>query len=177
MPRWTKEDLLSHKNVDRLLDRVVQRPKANPEFLSPKPNPEVQRPKSIPTEFKCRTFTVPGLPVGKPRQTQRDKWKARPAVVRYREYCDRIRAASGECSPPDQIEVTAYLPVKQSWSKRRQLMFNGTPHRLRPDADNILKGICDALFTDDSGIWKKTVTKFWCQMDAERTEITVLYHT
>ena len=36
------------------------------------------------------TITVPGVPVPAPRQTQRDRWRVRPAVARYREYRDRI---------------------------------------------------------------------------------------
>lgn len=37
------------------------------------------------------TFTIPGTPVGKPRQTQRDKWAERDCVLRYRAWADRAR--------------------------------------------------------------------------------------
>ena len=34
---------------------------------------------------------IPVTPVSKPRMTQRDKWKKRPCVLRYRAYCDALR--------------------------------------------------------------------------------------
>lgn len=30
-------------------------------------------------------------PVAKPRMTQRDRWKERPRVVKYRRFCDALR--------------------------------------------------------------------------------------
>lgn len=30
-------------------------------------------------------------PIGKPRMTRADKWKKRPAVMRYRAFCDEAR--------------------------------------------------------------------------------------
>jgi uncharacterized cupin superfamily protein len=56
-------------------------------------------------------FTIPGNPVGKPRMTQRDKWAKRPAVLRYREWADRARAAyagSTVCAESGS-NVTAYF--------------------------------------------------------------------
>src|SRR5689334_17701964 len=39
-------------------------------------------------------IVIPGQPIGKPRQTQADKWKQRPCVVQYRLWADRARKAA-----------------------------------------------------------------------------------
>ena len=38
------------------------------------------------------TFTIPGIPIGKPRMTQRDKGKRRPCVGGGGAYMNRERA-------------------------------------------------------------------------------------
>lgn len=52
-------------------------------------------------------FVVPGTPIGKPRMTQRDKWrvgpKARPCVQRYRDWADAIRQAADQVSWPQAL--------------------------------------------------------------------------
>ncbi len=45
--------------------------------------------------------------VGKPRMTQRDKWKKRPCVLRYRAFADELRLKVG---PIDRV------PYCVSWS-------------------------------------------------------------
>lgn len=116
--------------------------------------------------------------MGKPRMTQRDKWQKRPAVLRYREYCDRIRAVAKIQPFMDcyAIEVTAYLPMPASWSSKKRAEMLGKMHRNRPDWDNIGKAVCDALFEEDSILGGGTVWKFWCDDATTRTEITVLYY-
>jgi Holliday junction resolvase RusA-like endonuclease len=126
--------------------------------------------------FGVVSFTVPGEPVGKPRMTRRDKWQKRDCVLRYRDYCDRIRAAAQEISHiPDKIEAFVYIAMPPSWSQRKKKEMAGHPHRTKPDGDNLLKAVCDALFEEDSVLWSKHVEKFWCWEGQERTEIRVLY--
>ena len=47
--------------------------------------------------------------------------------------------------------------------------------RSKPDGDNILKAVCDALFEEDSGIADERVQKFWCYEGEEKTTVHVLY--
>ncbi len=37
--------------------------------------------------------------------------------------------------------------------------MNGQAHQQKPDADNMIKALMDALFTDDAHIWDFRVTK------------------
>lgn len=112
--------------------------------------------------------------MGKPRMTQRDQWATRDCVVRYRQYCDAIRAASG--NPPDNpwcVEVVAYISMPSSWSKKKKEATRGKVHRQKPDWDNIGKAVCDALMVDDSILASGMVTKFWCDEDEAKTVIAL----
>ena len=122
------------------------------------------------------SFTVTGDPMGKPRMTRRDVWKKRPVVLRYREYCDRIRAAGGKIpNNAYSIIVFAYIAMPSSWSKKRQAEMDGQLHRQKFDADNCVKAVMDALFKEDSMVAGCCCWKFWCKQGQARTEIHVLY--
>lgn len=93
-------------------------------------------------------------------------------MLRYRDYCDRLREASGTI--PDNVfrlEIEAHIPMPDSWSKRKKAEMVGKPHQQRPDWDNIGKAVSDALLEEDSVIWDARVLKYWCLAGEERTEI------
>lgn len=94
----------------------------------------------------------PITPVPKPRMTQRDKWQKRPAVLRYRAYCDELRSAGVSWRPLDGLLFL--LPMPRSWSARKREENRHKPHLQRPDLDNLIKGVWDALFPDgDEHCW------------------------
>lgn len=104
--------------------------------------------------------------------TQRDKWLKRPAVVKYREFCDFARAQAGIVPPePLGIRVVAYLPMPESWSAAKKKAKTGTYHRQKPDADNIVKAVMDALLQDDSCLAVVMVSKFWEDDAGPRVEV------
>lgn len=122
-------------------------------------------------------FTIPGTPVGKPRQTRRDKWKQRDCVMRYRAWADQAREHAKGLPPANSIERfdwTAYFSPPASWSKRRREAAMGTLHRSKPDRDNIDKAVMDALFPEDSGIAAGTIRKVWGEPPRLEVEITPL---
>lgn len=104
-----------------------------------------------------RHVTFPVTPVAKPRMTQRDQWAKRPAVVRYRAYCDALRGYAGREGfelPDAGAHITFVIPMPPSWSKRKRAAMDGAPHQQKPDVDNLLKGLFDALRPDDAAIWQ-----------------------
>lgn len=105
----------------------------------------------------------PITPVAKPRMTQRDRWKKRPCVVRYRQFCDECRAAG--IAIGGTLEVTFWIPMPKSWSEKRKAAQDGQPHRQKPDVDNLCKGLLD-LLDDDSGVWRITAEKRWARAGA-----------
>lgn len=173
--RWTAEMLLKHPNREFLLG-LSKPTSAPPARKEQKAAAERLESKATISSWKTHRFVVPGSPMGKPRMTQRDVWKKRPVVLRYREYCDRIRAACGPC--PENVysvHVFSHFPVPDSWSKKKRADALDMPMQQRPDWDNVAKAVCDALFQEDSHLVGGVSWKFWCRPGEERTEICVLF--
>lgn len=102
-------------------------------------------------------------PIGKPRMTQRDKWKQRPCVMRYRAFCDKLREslAVQRITLPDAFQIRFTIEMPASWSAKKRIEMCGRPHQSRPDLDNMLKAVCDAASKEDSTIHSVLATKVW----------------
>nr|DAX05363.1 MAG TPA: Endodeoxyribonuclease RusA [Caudoviricetes sp.] len=107
-------------------------------------------------------------PVPKPRMTQRDKWQKRPSVMRYRAFCDEARLRR-IMLPESGAEIVFQMPMPKSWSGVKRRSMAGQPHQQKPDVDNLLKALMDALFDDDCKVWNVAVSKVW----GESGKITV----
>lgn len=122
------------------------------------------------------SFVVPGVPVAKPRQTQSDKWKQRPCVIRYRAWADRAR----ECMfwemntvsvTAGRMDIVAYFPIPKSVTKPEVL--HGAVHMKKPDADNVFKACADALCRNDQMIHTASIKKRYDDGGGPRVEITI----
>lgn len=99
-------------------------------------------------------------PVAKPRLTQRDSWAKRDCVMRYFAYRDECKIL-GVDVPEAGAKITFYMPMPKSWSKKKKRNMLGEPHRQKPDVDNLLKGLLDAVYGEDSVVWDIWVRKVW----------------
>lgn len=104
------------------------------------------------------SLTIPLAPYPAPR----------PRFSKYgtynpKKYTDHKKAisalAKGVFTPtekPVKLIVFFYMPIPESWSKKKKLESVGKYHIFRPDADNLLKTIKDALngiaYKDDSQV-------------------------
>jgi Holliday junction resolvase RusA-like endonuclease len=106
-------------------------------------------------------------PVPAPRMSRYDRWtdvekgKGRSVVLRYFQYRDDLKTAWGDVDLPAQLRLDFVLPMPKSWSNKKRLLMNGTPHQQKPDRDNLEKAVQDALAKDDSYIWHGITTKRW----------------
>ena len=108
-----------------------------------------------------KTFYINPLP--KPRMTRADRWKKRPCVLKYWEYKDDLKLKLKMCdiNIDDVIKVKFGVPMPKSWSKKKKKEMNGKPHQQRPDVDNLMKGLMDSLFQEDSHIHTIHAKKVW----------------
>lgn len=110
-----------------------------------------------------------------PRQSPRDKWEPRPCVLRYRESSDRLRALG--LRVPQRFVMVFYRAMPVSWSAARRAERNGAPHRVKPDADNLVKSALDALVPDDAGHWDERGVTLWAYrarlLIIDPTQVTV----
>jgi Holliday junction resolvase RusA-like endonuclease len=125
---------------------------------------------SVDLKRKCHIIDV--IPVGAVRMTKSDRWKTnpnhldpkkrqRPAVTRYFSFKNSVVR---ECNKvgyemKNYIDAVFFLPMPDSWSEKKKQNFNGKPHKSRPDIDNIVKGLMDALKKEDGDIWSIKVEK------------------
>lgn len=63
--------------------------------------------------------------------------------------------------PSFGAHVTFVIPMPKSWPKKKKKQMGGCAHMDKPDLDNLLKALGDALYSDDSGIWDIHATKRW----------------
>lgn len=103
----------------------------------------------------------PITPVPKPRMTQRDRrLPKRPCVARYHAFKDQVRALGVEV-PASGAHVEFKMPMPKSWSGKKKSRMVFTPHQQKPDIDNLLKALLDAVHKDDSHIWDIRASKSW----------------
>ena len=102
--------------------------------------------------------------------TRRDQWwqtskNARPAVIRYYNFKDKIRSEANK-QGFRIVEVLPFLifhmPMPAYWGKTKRSQMVGKPHKQTPDADNLEKAILDSLCIQDQAVWDfKGKQKIW----------------
>lgn len=117
------------------------------------------------TKHESGVIEIEVTPMGKPRQTQRDKWDKRACVVRYRDLADQLRAVARLTGYKltEALYVDFYLPMAKSWSKKKKAEKLGSPHDQKPDIDNMCKTVMDALSKEDKGVYECFARKFWSE--------------
>lgn len=132
------------------------------------------------------SFVVPGQPVGKgrPRFVRATGHSFTPAKTRsYEAVAMHFAAEAMKGRQPFQgacaVEVVAYMPIPRSWSQKKQLgAIAGNIHPTgKPDSDNLLKCIGDALngivWRDDSQAVECRVVKRYSHQ--ARCEVSVVH--
>lgn len=119
---------------------------------------------------------VPGEPVAKPRMSRADVWKKRTCVVEYRSWCDVARESLGisrdakidaQSQGIKGMRIIFVFSVPQSTSAKKAKMLAGFPHQVRPDLDNCIKSVMDAIFIDDNFISAVYAEKRYCSEGEE----------
>lgn len=109
-------------------------------------------------ETQTQTYKIKPCP--KPRQTRADKWKHRPCVMRYRDFADNCRAR-GMKIPESGAHIIFVIPMPRSWSEKKKKEMDWKPHQQKPDIDNLIKAVLDAVHRDDSHIFDIRASKHW----------------
>ena len=117
-------------------------------------------------------FTIPGDPVGKarPRATATGNFVRMYTPKKTTQYEELVRRCFAEAggkisSGPVRLSLSMYSQMPQSWSKKKLQELAYTGCEKKPDIDNVIKIIGDALngvaYKDDSSIVSVTATKQW----------------
>ena len=110
--------------------------------------------------MKDEVKIYPIVPVPKPRMTRSDRWKKRPAVMKYWAFKDEIKKY-GVTLPLIGAHVIFVMPMPKSWTKGKKRSLMGEYHQQTPDVDNLFKALADAIFESDADICDVRITKIW----------------
>jgi Holliday junction resolvase RusA-like endonuclease len=132
-------------------------------------------------------FTIPGTPVGKgrPKFARRGKFVTTytPEKTASYENLVKLYASQAMCGhQPYQGAVSAsiglWLVPPASWSKKKraQALAHEIHPTSKPDIDNVVKGIFDAMndivFVDDKQVVRLHVEKFYSEIARAEVKIT-----
>jgi Holliday junction resolvase RusA-like endonuclease len=124
--------------------------------------------------MKQIVFTVPGTPVAKGRAkfARRGNFVSTYTPKETVQYENLVRLAAQEAMAgadpfdrPIALTVAIYLPIPQSWSKKKQekARVGAVGATKKPDADNVLKALKDGMngvvYVDDARITDVTLQK------------------
>ncbi len=125
-------------------------------------------------ELAIQQVTVPMRAVGKarPRVTANGTYMPLAYVTAKQEL--RARFGPVTVGMPAAIEVVAVRKAPGSLSQARRTAMVGRPCTIRPDADNILGWVMDALFGDDSAVADVSCRKIWGLEDEVRITIRAI---
>lgn len=120
------------------------------------------------------TLTIPGRPYAKkrPRFSRKIGRAFNPAENAVAEASIGAIAVPHFPTPfpgPVRVEVIATFAIPASWSKRKAAEHLHRPHCQKPDGDNLLKAVKDALnriaWADDGQVYDARVRKVWGLVD------------
>lgn len=98
------------------------------------------------------------------------KRMSRKSVWKYKDYHDYMNTIRETCQkarfePGDALSLDFYIPMPKSWSKKKKAEMEFEPHQNRPDLDNLVKAVLDALFYQkkggDSCVYMLDAAKTW----------------
>lgn len=118
-------------------------------------------------------FRFQGHIIGKPRMTQGDKRRnpPRPIVAQYILFKDHINIIAKQAGYRSdmiilQCHIQAFLPgIKGDHPGQR--------HHTKPDGDNIIKAVLDALTTNDSEVYSGGWEKYVMGKDGEFIDVSL----
>ena len=129
-----------------------------------------------------KQLTIDGVPVakGRPRLGRYGTYTPKK-TQEYEEYVKMCWLAKyGSIKPSEQsleVDIVFYLPIPKSVNKKKRAeMLDGKiKHTKKPDIDNLIKSVLDALngiaYSDDSKIIKVAAEKQYSEKS--RTEIQI----
>lgn len=158
--RWAIEDLerLHNKGITFNVDAIPQ--------LKPEHALALYGDQGVYFEPQhTNTIVLPIRPLPKPRMVKSDAWKKRPVVEKYWRWKDKLNLIAKQVGltslPESDFHVIFWMPMPPSWKKKIRAEMDGTPHKNKPDGDNLMKALQDCLCESDQHIWDFRVTKRW----------------
>lgn len=126
------------------------------------------------SESELRLFyNIDPLAKARPRFTVKNGYARSYTPARTVDFANTIKILSCEQYKMPPIDTPIYMQIEFHIPTKNKKKI-GEPHGVRPDIDNLIKNICDALngivYKDDGQIWKIHSTKHY----AEKGSISII---
>jgi len=162
-----------HMSLEEYLAELVSKPNT-PVSVGRKRKKHGRKKKSfppplVPPATVSKTIPMPAFGKARPRVTQNGTYMP----TDYAEQVEQLRWAFG--SVPGglvHVSVTAVRQIPSSWSQKKQAAAVGRYAKPKPDADNILGAVMDALFEDDDRVISVFCEKVWGKEHALKIEVS-----
>lgn len=109
---------------------------------------------------------LPITPQPAPRLVSSDKWKKRPVAIRYFQYKKEIQKLLTKLPCETELFLLFLMPIPKSWSIEKRKVMLYKKHQNRPDTDNMIKALKDALLSEDAHIYLECNAKIWANQGA-----------
>lgn len=110
-------------------------------------------------------------------QLRPDGLKRLLRLERYNEYKVSVLALAkqkGFFIPAQGASFRFYIPVPPSWRPSKKRLMHGKLHQARPDLDNLIKAVFDAMLVEDKHIAHIEAAKFWVDSENGWIEIVMV---
>ena len=109
-----------------------------------------------------RTYIINIIPIGKPRILRGEQGKRAQKWRAWKQHAQLL--CKGFSIPDEDAHIIFHLPIPKSWSAKKREAAIGSAHKSKPDLDNLLKALFDALYPEsDSQFWDYRATKVWAE--------------
>lgn len=131
-----------------------------------------------------KTFRVIGSPVAKPRLTKSSHWGKKDENGNFQYYNKSVgyyfdwaalcrRSATGDSTKYitehsyHHMDAVFIFPIPDKFTQKKHSDALGAPLKTRPDIDNLVKGVMDAILEKDSMISSIRARKRYCRAGEE----------
>lgn len=155
------DEMLKRNNQLEILHEYGGEPDAAPVERKKRPAPPPMNAEPIYSVVAWKTVDIEPYGKARPRVTQGGQHVYMPPE--YEAWREAFAMLFGQFPIPDLVRLTvlAVRPMPKSWSNKERDLMRGRFATPKPDADNILGAVMDALFTDDDIVVQTVSDKIW----------------
>jgi len=117
------------------------------------------------TLIKHKTMEMQAFGKARPRVTSRGTFMPRDYMAKRDELILRF-GGKIDTENPLCLHVVVTRKMPKSWTKAKKKSLHNTPCLTKPDIDNIVGAVMDALLDEDSHVFRIEAQKFWATEDS-----------
>jgi Holliday junction resolvase RusA-like endonuclease len=99
--------------------------------------------------------------MGAPRQTRNSHWSNKKTIDKYHAFRDEIRLHTRHINDGTAYRIIFMVQMANSWSDKKKAAKLYQLHDQKPDTDNMVKAVLDAMMIEDCKVAYTESVKLW----------------